>query len=77
MSKFDDLTAAVAANQAAQAAQLTAIDTEIKQLADVIAAGNLSPADAATLQAAIDNISAATTAMQDSTAKLTADDPTA
>lgn len=77
MTKIDDLTAAVTDFKAAQAEQLTAIDIELKQLADAIANSGLTPDQQAALQNSIDAITGATTAMRTSTAKLASDDPTA
>jgi hypothetical protein len=74
MSKIDDLTAAVADLQSALGDQFTAVDAEIAQLTAAIANSGLPADQQAALQSSIDNITAATTAMRESTAKLTADD---
>ncbi len=74
MAKTDDLTAAVADLQVALGDQMTAIDTEVKQLADAIANSGLPADQQAALQASIDNIAAAAANVRTSTANLAADD---
>lgn len=75
MEDTQSFKAAVADLQAAQTEQLTAIDAEVKQVADLVAAGGgLSAEDQASFDASVGNIRAATQAMKDSTAKLLADD---
>ncbi len=70
MSKFDDLTAAVTEFQGVQTDLLTAIDTEVQQVADAVNNGTAPPS----LQDNIDRITAATAAGRVALAKLTGDD---
>ena len=77
MTKIDDLKAAVADLKSAQTDQFGAIDREITQLSEAIAGSGLPADQAASLQESLDNITAATQAARESTAKLAGDDPTA